>query len=101
MKGEINEIGLKDFTRGELVRVRMTPEIVGQVIGQRNWGESYLVRLGGSTEAHWFKDVELETYISAEQAAGGYDQEPPKKSGKVISLAERRSVRPAVAGGIH
>ncbi len=100
MKGELNELGLKDFDRGELVRVRMAPEVVGQVIGQRDWGGSYLVRLGGTTEAHWFEDVELETYIAANQATGGHDEEPPKKSGKIISLSEHRSVR-KVVGEIH
>ncbi len=92
MKGEINELGLKDFARGELVRVRMTPEIVGQVIGQRDWGSQYLVRLGGSTESYWFEDVELETYISAEEQRGGHDEEPPKRNGNVVSLANARAV---------
>lgn len=98
MKGEKNELGLKDFDRGELVRVRMTPEIVGQVIGQRNWGESYLVRLGGTTEQYWFEDVELETYISEEQSTGGHDDEPEKglPTASIISLAERRA-----AGRVH
>ncbi|WP_312412039.1 hypothetical protein [Shinella sp.] len=91
MKGELNELGLKDFTRGELVRVRMTPEIVGQVIGQKDWGATYLVRLGGSTEAHWFEDVELETYISADEKTGGHDQEPPKRN-NVVSLAAVRAM---------
>lgn len=91
MKGELNEIGLKDFARGELVRVRMAPDIVGQVIGQKNWGESYLVRLGMSTDTEWFADVELETYISAEQKRGGSDEEPPKRNGNVVSLAEARA----------
>lgn len=91
MRGELNELGLKDFARGELVRVRMTPEIVGQVVGQQDWGASYLVRLAGSTEAHWFEDVELETYISAEEQNGGNDQEPPKRN-NVVSLAAVRAM---------
>jgi len=91
MKGEVNEFGLKAFERGELVRVRMTPEIVGQVIGQKNWGESYLVRIGMSTDTEWFADVELETYISAEQQRGGHDEEPPKRSNNVVSLASVRA----------
>lgn len=91
MKGELNELGLKDFTRGELVRIRMTPEIVGQVIGQKDWGASYLVRLAGSTEAYWFEDVELETYISAEEQTGGHDGEPPKRN-NVVSLAAVRAM---------
>ncbi|RVO41328.1 hypothetical protein CN093_08670 [Sinorhizobium meliloti] len=92
MRGEINELGLKEFSRGELVRIRMTPEIVGQVIGVRDWGERYLVRLGGSTEAHWFEDVEIETYISAEEAGGGHDEEPQKSNSNIVSLAERRAM---------
>lgn len=93
MRGEINELGLKEFSRGELVRVRMTPDLVGQVIGQRDWGGQYLIRLGGTTEAHWFEDVELETYISAEELAkGGHNDEPMKGNATIISLAERRAV---------
>ncbi len=69
----------KAFYRGDLVRVRMTPEIVGQVIGENNWGETYLVRLGGSTEINVFHDVELEPYKA--RGAGGHDEEPEKGSG--------------------
>ena len=69
----------KTFLRGDLVRVRMTPEVVGQVIGQMDWGRSYHVRLGGSTESCWFSDVELEPY-KPKNAAGnfGHDDEPEK-----------------------
>lgn len=91
MKGELNELGLKDFARGELVRVRMTPEIVGQVIGQKDWGAAYLVRVACSTETYWFEDVELETYISAEEQRGGHDEEPPKRN-NVVSLATIRAM---------
>jgi hypothetical protein len=66
----------KAFYRGDLVRVRMTPEIVGQVIAERDWGKSYGVRLGGSTDTEWFEDVEIEPYKAKGKANGGHDDEP-------------------------
>lgn len=68
----------KAFYRGDLVRVRMTPEIVGQVVDEIGWGKSYKVRLGGSTEFEWFEDVELEPYKAKGSAKGGHDDEPEK-----------------------
>lgn len=87
-----------DFDRGELVRLRMEPEIVGQVIGEKDWGKSFLVRLAGSTEAYWFENIELETWQPAESAAGaGHDEEPPKSlkrgaaTDNIINLAAARA----------
>jgi hypothetical protein len=81
----------KAFYRGDLVRVRMTPEVVGQVIGERDWGKSYAVRLGGSTETEWFEDVELEAYIARGYENGGHDDEPEKGNSNVINLAQVRT----------
>lgn len=68
----------KAFYRGDLVRVRMTQEIVGQIVDERGWGKSYAVRLGGSTETEWFEDVELEPYKAKGSTNGGHDDEPEK-----------------------
>ena len=78
----------KAFYRGDLVRVRMTQEIVGQVVDESGWGASYAVRLGGSTEVHWFEDVELEPYKA--KANGGHEEEPetglPPHLNNIINL---------------
>lgn len=96
-----------DFDRGELVRLRMEPQLVGQVIGEKDWGSTFLVRLGGSTEAYWFENIELETYVPDGANAGfGHDDEPPKSMNRkvkdaaidnVIKLADRRHA----GGGVH
>ena len=64
----------KAFYRGDLVRVRMTPEIVGQVVDESGWGRLYLIRMGGSSDCCWFQDVELEPYKAKKN--GGYGEEP-------------------------
>lgn len=62
------------FYRGDLVRVRMTPEIVGQVIDEAGWGKQYLIRYGGSSDCCWYQDVELEPFKAKRN--GGYGSEP-------------------------
>lgn len=94
-----------DFDRGELVRVRMTPEVVGQVIGEKDWGKSFLIRYGGAEDVCWYENVELETYLPADAKSGfGHDDEPPKSTNKpravrpnVVEIAEFRRAK----GGVH
>lgn len=50
------------FSKGDVVRSRMTPAIAGQVIGERNWGDSYIIRFINSDEVGEFNAVELELY---------------------------------------
>jgi hypothetical protein len=49
-----------DFDYGDRVRLVQNHMLTGQVIGERNWGTEYLVRLGATVTALWFNDVELE-----------------------------------------
>lgn len=53
---------MAEFEKGDIVRLRVTPQIAGQVIGESDWGQRYLIRLNGSIEEVWFDDVELEFY---------------------------------------
>lgn len=92
-----------DFDRGELVRLRTDPVIVGQVIGEKDWGSSFLVRFCGSTEACWFENIELETYVP-DGAEADFGREPPKTLPRkaaidnVINMAERKASRSARGG---
>ncbi len=53
---------MAEFERGDIVRLRVTPQVAGQVIGEEDWGRSYLIRLHGCIEEVWFDAVELEFY---------------------------------------
>lgn len=50
------------FERGDIVRLRLSPRISGQVVGEMDWGRRYLVRLYDSIDEEWFDAVELEFY---------------------------------------
>ena len=49
-----------EYERGDIVRLRVTPAIAGQIIGEEDWGARYAVRLSGSVEVEWFENVEIE-----------------------------------------
>ncbi|RUM98992.1 hypothetical protein EET67_04950 [Pseudaminobacter arsenicus] len=48
------------FAKGDVVRLRATPEIAGQVVSEEDWGGRYAVRLQGSIDVEWFEVEELE-----------------------------------------
>jgi hypothetical protein len=48
------------FDYGDRVRLVQNHLLTGQVIGERNWGQEYLVRLGGTVTSIWFERVEIE-----------------------------------------
>jgi hypothetical protein len=48
------------FGYGDRVRLVQNHMLTGQVIGERNWHQEYLVRLGATVSAIWFESVELE-----------------------------------------
>lgn len=91
MKGDLNSYGHRTFERGELVRLRSTPSVTGQVIGEQNWGKTYLVRLSDSFEPISFEDVELESFGVVAVANAGHDEEPEKGNSNVINLAQVRT----------
>lgn len=49
-----------DFGYGDRVRLVQNHLLTGQVIGERNWGQEFLVRLGSTITAAWFEHIELE-----------------------------------------
>lgn len=51
---------MTDFAYGDMVCFRQCDSIKGMVISERNWGESYTVRLAGGLEVATFESVELD-----------------------------------------
>ncbi|TDH35686.1 hypothetical protein E2A64_10115 [Pseudohoeflea suaedae] len=82
----------EEFFRGELVCLRLSPDVHGIVIGDKDWGTSYLVRLKGSVTPIWFENCEL---LSIEPPFDGDDGE----SAEVINLDEYRAAK--AAGSVH
>jgi len=48
------------YDYGDRVRLVQNHMLTGQVIGERNWGQEYQVRIGATVTALWFERVELE-----------------------------------------
>ena len=51
---------IHEYKPGDRVRLVQNHLLTGQVIGERNWGQEYLVRLGATVTAIWFEYTELE-----------------------------------------
>jgi hypothetical protein len=58
------------FNFGDPVRNRQNPNLTGVVIGDRNWGSEYLVRLADGATTIWWYGIEIEH---------DQDGEPPAK----------------------
>lgn len=48
------------FEFGDFVRSRQNPNLTGQVIGDRNWGHEFLVRLADGATTIWWHAIEME-----------------------------------------
>ena len=48
------------FNFGDFVRSVQNPHLTGQVIGDRNWGTEYHVRLADGATTIWWHGVEME-----------------------------------------
>lgn len=57
-----------EYGRGDIVRMRATPEVAGQIVGEEEWGARYAVRLAGSTDVEWFENVEIEPVPLSKEA---------------------------------
>lgn len=55
-----DDCGECDYEYGDRVRLVQNHMLTGQVIGEKNWGQEYLVRLGATVSSLWFERVELE-----------------------------------------
>ncbi|MBO0129133.1 hypothetical protein [Agrobacterium burrii] len=48
------------FNFGDPVRSRQNPHLTGVVVGDRNWGSEYLVRLADGATTIWWHSIEIE-----------------------------------------
>lgn len=81
----------RGFAYGDRVRLVQNHYLTGQVINERNWGDEYLVRLGGTVSAVWLNEIELERdpeFDPKEPADMDQDNEPNcgDAESKVVSL---------------
>lgn len=55
-----DDCGDVSYDYGDRVRLVQNHLLTGQVIGERNWGQEYLVRLGVTVTALWLERIEIE-----------------------------------------
>ena len=55
-----NDCGAVYFYPGDRVRLVQNHLLTGQVIGEKDWHNEYLVRVGATVSAVWFNACELE-----------------------------------------
>jgi len=81
------------FDYGDRVRLVQNHFLTGQVIGERNWGQEYLVRLGATVTSIWFERVELEPDEEFHGPAKVQtpDEGTAAKQDNVINLAAARA----------
>lgn len=60
MSDQFKECECEVFNYGDFVRSRQNPNLTGQVIGERGWGEEYQVRLADGATTIWWSYVEME-----------------------------------------
>ncbi len=48
------------FEFGDEVRSRQNPHLTGVVVGERNWGAEYQVRLADGASTIWWHSIEIE-----------------------------------------
>lgn len=77
---------------GDRVRLVQNHLLTGQVIGERNWHQEYLVRLGATLTSVWLETVEIEP-------DPGFDDEPAASEDK--PEGDNVVQFPKKAGGIH
>lgn len=53
------------FEFGDYVRSTQNPHLTGQVIGERNWGDEYMVRLTDGASTIWWHSIEIEHDLDA------------------------------------
>lgn len=60
MSEQCEDCGRLYFDYGDRVRLVQNNILTGQIIGERNWHQEYLVRIGSTFTAIWLENVELE-----------------------------------------
>lgn len=94
------------YDYGDRVRLVQNHLLTGQVIGEKNWGTEYLVRLGATVTAMWFETVELEPddeFYGPAAAKVPDEGEPSEVADNVISVDFRNAKKAThvAVGGVN
>lgn len=85
------------FDFGDFVRSRQNPNLTGQVIGERNWGDEYQVRLADGATVIWWHAIEMEHDPEAEVPPAKEDDETNVVR---VDFTKSRALRPdTITGG--
>lgn len=71
---------------GDLVRLKQKPAITGQVVGELNWGEQFLVRLSSNFTVVWLYSAELVRIDTYGGNDGGGGEPMPAPANNVIDF---------------
>lgn len=75
-----------EFCYGDKVRLVQRPELTGQIIGNKDWGSEYLIRMSSDLSSHWFADCEIELFDAGPKPA--ITDESQDDSGNVIYFSK-------------
>jgi hypothetical protein len=77
------------FNFGDVVRNKQNPHLTGVVIGDRNWGSEYLVRLADGASTIWWHGFEIEH----DDEAGPPAKEDDDTNVVKVDFTQRRVMR--------
>lgn len=85
------------FDFGDFVRSRQNPHLTGQVIGEREWGSEYQVRLADGATTIWWHTIEMEHDPEAEVPPAKEDDQTNVVR---VDFTKGRALRPeTITGG--
>lgn len=83
------DCGEVDFDYGDRVRLVINHLVCGQVIGERNWGQEYRVRIVGLLEPVWYEHVELEPDPEFMPPMENKEMEPEELADNVVPFVKK------------
>jgi hypothetical protein len=100
MSEQCEDCGRFYYEYGDRVRLVQNHLLTGQVIGERNWHQEYMVRLGATITAVWLENIELEPDPEFFEP-GGAAKPPASEEDNVIYANFGNLASAKAAGGIH
>ncbi|RVI59929.1 hypothetical protein [Sinorhizobium meliloti] len=85
----------EDFSFGDYVRSIQNPHLTGQIIGERNWGTEYHVRLADGASSIWWHYVEIEHDEDAYPSPAKSEDKPLGDNVIKVDFTKPRTLRPS------